>query len=219
MIIKEKFMKKVLLLGDSIRMGYDKYVKAALKDVAEVVYPSANCEFAQFLLRHLEMWVKSLELDESLDVVHWNAGLWDTLRNYDEDCLTPPEVYGEFINRCCKKLRRFFPNAKIIIATSTPVVEHRFSPDSYRLNKDVIEYNKIAVAECLKYGFEIDDLYSVAEKFPEEYYSDCTHLRTEDGTRIMTGAVSRSILKALEIDEKDVDMRFEFEGNTVVIGH
>ena len=129
------------------------------------------------------------------------------------------DLYGEFINRCCKKLRRFFPNAKIIFATSTPVVEHRFSPDSYRLNKDVIEYNKIAVAECLKYGFEIDDLYSVAEKFPEEYYSDCTHLRTEDGTRIMTGAVSGSILKALGIDEKDVDMRFEFEGNTVVIGH
>ena len=31
-------MKKIVLLGDSIRMGYDKYVKEALADVAEVYY-------------------------------------------------------------------------------------------------------------------------------------------------------------------------------------
>ena len=212
-------MKKVLLIGDSIRMGYDKYVKAVLKDVAEVVYPSENCMFAQYVLRNIEPWKRQLELDETLDVIHWNAGLWDTLRNHDEDLLTPPEVYREFINRICKKIRRFFPDTKVIFATSTPILEHKFSPDSYRLNKDVREFNKIAVEERLKYGLEIDDLYSVVEKFPEEYYSDCTHLRTENGTRIMTGAVSRSILKALEIDEKDVDMSFEFAGNTVVIGH
>lgn len=31
-------MKKVLLLGDSIRMGYDEYVKELLKDTCEVYY-------------------------------------------------------------------------------------------------------------------------------------------------------------------------------------
>ena len=30
-------MKKVVLLGDSIRMGYDKYVKEALDGVCEVL--------------------------------------------------------------------------------------------------------------------------------------------------------------------------------------
>ncbi|MBO5010011.1 MAG: hypothetical protein J6D20_04860 [Clostridia bacterium] len=34
-------MKKVILIGDSIRMGYDKYVKEALDGVAEVWYSSA----------------------------------------------------------------------------------------------------------------------------------------------------------------------------------
>ena len=32
-------MKKIVLIGDSIRMGYDKYVKMALEGVAEVYYP------------------------------------------------------------------------------------------------------------------------------------------------------------------------------------
>ena len=33
-------MKKVLLLGDSIRMGYDEYVKELLQDTCEVYYRS-----------------------------------------------------------------------------------------------------------------------------------------------------------------------------------
>ena len=44
-------VKKIILIGDSIRIGYDKYVKDALKDKAEVFYPSENCRFAQYVLR------------------------------------------------------------------------------------------------------------------------------------------------------------------------
>lgn len=39
-------MKKILILGDSIRQGYDKYVKMSFQDVAEVYYPGDNCRFA-----------------------------------------------------------------------------------------------------------------------------------------------------------------------------
>ena len=44
-------MKKVVLLGDSIRMNYCKYVKSKLEGIAEVYYPDDNCRFAQNLLR------------------------------------------------------------------------------------------------------------------------------------------------------------------------
>ena len=44
-------MKKIVLIGDSIRMGYDKYVKEALDGVADVYYPGENCRFAQYTLR------------------------------------------------------------------------------------------------------------------------------------------------------------------------
>ena len=36
-------MKKIVLIGDSIRMGYCEYVKNSLRDVAEVYYPPENC--------------------------------------------------------------------------------------------------------------------------------------------------------------------------------
>ena len=38
--------KNVLLIGDSIRMGYCGYTKELLKDVANVYYPEDNCRFA-----------------------------------------------------------------------------------------------------------------------------------------------------------------------------
>lgn len=44
-------MKKIVLLGDSIRMGYDKYVRKSLEGSAEVFYPAENCRFTFYLLR------------------------------------------------------------------------------------------------------------------------------------------------------------------------
>lgn len=54
-------MKKIVLIGDSIRMGYDKYVKEALAGTAEVYYPSENCRYAQNVLRFAHDWKKQGE--------------------------------------------------------------------------------------------------------------------------------------------------------------
>ena len=105
-------MKKVLLIGDSIRQGYDKYVKQALSDSCEVYFPKDNCRFAQFVLRHLSDWKRVLDLGDDVDAVHWNAGLWDTLVQYEDGCLTPPEVYEAFIDRICRRIRVLFPTPR-----------------------------------------------------------------------------------------------------------
>ena len=52
-------MKKIVLIGDSIRMGYDKYVKEALEGVCEVFYPEENCKFAEYVLRFVHEWKKN----------------------------------------------------------------------------------------------------------------------------------------------------------------
>ncbi len=195
-------MKKVLLIGDSIRQGYDKYVKQVLADSCEVYYPKENCRFAQFVLRHLSDWKKELNLGDDVDAVHWNTGLWDTLVQYGDGCLTPPEVYEAFIDRICRRIRVLFPNAKVIFATSTPVVESRFpNPTvSHRKNRDIEKYNEIAVNIAKKYGFFVNDLYAAVKDVPEDYYSDMTHLYTPEGTRILTSAVLRSLCSALALD-------------------
>lgn len=196
--------KKVLLIGDSIRMGYDKYVKRHLVDTCDIYYPSENCRFAQYILRNLKDWKKELNVSDDLDLLHWNVGLWDTLELFEDGCLTPPDFYEYFLEKICRQIKILFPKAKVIFATSTPVLEHRFlTPKiSVRKNDKIKEYNDIAAKVCKKYGFEINDLYSVVENVPEKYYSDMTHLYTPEGTQLLTDAVIKKICEVLEIPYK-----------------
>ena len=69
-------MKKVVLLGDSIRwMGYGKKVPEMLGDDYEVFQPNDNCRFVKYTLRGLFEWKEDLK---GADIIHWNNGLWDT---------------------------------------------------------------------------------------------------------------------------------------------
>ena len=210
--------KKVLLIGDSIRMGYDKYVKNYLSDSCEVYYPKDNCRFAQYTLRHLSDWKSGFNGDD-LDLIHWNVGLWDTLELYDDGCLTPPEFYAFFIEKICKRIKVLFPKAKVIFATSTPVIESRFTEPHFsrRLNSNVKKYNNIAVEICQKHGFAVNDLYSLVENVPEVYFSDMTHLYTPEGTQLLTDAVIKAICDTLDIEYREFTLS-DYENVNEVIG-
>ena len=91
-------MKKIVLLGDSIRMGYDKYVKEALADVAEVYYPEENCRFAEYTLRYAHEWAGSIPRDD-VDVVHWNNGLWDAI-DYGDGWFSDRDEYVKNMLHC-----------------------------------------------------------------------------------------------------------------------
>jgi hypothetical protein len=75
---------------------------------------------------------------EDIDVVHWNAGLWDCLRLFGEEPHTPIEVYSYYIDRLCVRIKKICPNAKVIFATSTSVrtrVSSNATPLSVSVNK------------------------------------------------------------------------------------
>ncbi len=67
-------MKRVLLLGDSIRMGYDSMVKELLSDKYEVFFPEDNGRFSSYTLWQMNQCFKN---EGSFDLVHWNNGYWD----------------------------------------------------------------------------------------------------------------------------------------------
>ena len=113
-------MKKILLLGDSIRQGYDKYVKMAFEGVAEVYYPSENCRFTSYMLRYLSAWKDELQCGNDIDLVHWNAGLWDDLVLPDGLHHIPLDTYQENVERICKMLQSLFPKAKSFLQRQPP---------------------------------------------------------------------------------------------------
>jgi lysophospholipase L1-like esterase len=189
-------MKKILLIGDSIRQGYDKQVRNTLAGQAEVYFPSDNCRFAEYVLRHFTDWVSASKFGVP-DLIHWNAGLWDTLQLDDHEPLTPADVYEYFIQRIFKRMKNLYPNTIIIFATSTPVLEERYSANFRRFNADIRRYNEIAVRVAGEFGCDIDDLYAACNEIPESYYSDMTHLYTPEGTKLLTNKVLSSIIPPL----------------------
>lgn len=205
-------MKKIILIGDSIRKGYDKYVKLAFENTAQVYYTDDNCRFTTYVIRHLIDWKNSFECGDDVDLVHFNAGLWDDIVMLDGKHLVSLDVYKENIDRICTLIKILFPKAKMIFATSTPVQEHLFG-EIKRFNADTEMYNAAACEIVKNHGGIINDLYTLTVNAPVEYHSDLTHYYTKEGTRIITNQVIEHIEKALDIKATPLDYDVLFDKN------
>ena len=194
-------MKNVLLIGDSIRMGYEEAVKKSLENDARVYFPEENCRFASYVLRYMHEY-KNLLGDKQVDVLHWNAGLWDCLRLFEEEPHTPVDVYAYYIERICIRIKKIFPDAKVIFATSTSVQSELMATDFKRYNEEIEIYNKAATEVVKKYGFEINDLYTTSVGLPSDAHSDPVHYYTSFGTRVFAEQVLSYLLPALDIEEE-----------------
>ena len=214
-------MKKIILLGDSIRMGYDKYVKMALDGVAEVYSPVENCRFTQYMLRFIHKWVGDSGFGEDTDLVHFNVGLWDVIQIMYDEPITPIDVYEQYLHRICKRIRECCPKAKIVFATSTPIhqanyesVKHEF----WRSNETIKAYNAVAVKVMKEHGIEVNDLYALMEGAPDHYFSDRTHYYTKDATEIMTGRVLQVIEEQIGVTGKQLDYTKLFGASSDDVG-
>ena len=142
-------MKSVFLIGDSIRLGYERYVDAMLEGVAKVYSPkNVNAGMAQFVQRWVHVWKQNENVPDDVDVVHWNAGLWDVLRIWGDDTFTSPEFYAETLEKIVKRMKMIFPKATLVFALSTAVIEERYLGDEYkRYNLDIEKLPKILYNE------------------------------------------------------------------------
>ncbi len=213
-------MKKILLIGDSIRRGYDTVVKEAFKDVAEVYFPEENCRFAQYILRHLGDWKAHFGLGDDVDLVHWNCGLWDTLELFEDGTLTPLPFYENFIERICRQMKILFPKAKFIFATSTPVLEEGYlNPQvNTRHNSETQKFNKAAIEIVKRHGHIVNDLYKLMDGVPKSYYSDMTHFYTPEGTKRISSKVITTIAECLDIPKEAINYELEFNNEVDVFG-
>ena len=193
-------MKHIFLLGDSIRFGstdgnspgYGVYVKEMLQGKAEVYAPNENCRFVQYTQRYLHEWAKDIDC-EKIDVVHWNNGLWDLLHIQGDEAFTELSVYLNLLRRVHKRIRDIFPNAKVIFALTTAVIESMAKPDFIRYNAEIEQYNAAAAALMAELGVEVNDLYTVTRAMGEDMHADWVHYN-EEGSKILAQKVIEKIM-------------------------
>ena len=172
----------VLLIGDSIVVGYSSRVQERLDGTASVARLATSKYLGDAaLLRELDYVFG----DYKYEVVHFNNGLhgWSyTEEDYANDF---PVFFGH--------LKRLAGNAKLIWASTTPARcrDNREQLDAER-NPRVLARNRIAQQFLSEQDVAVNDLYGLMVEHPE-LCTDGVHYNG-DGYAMMADAVCRHIL-------------------------
>jgi len=164
-------MKKIMLIGDSIRLSYQQKVEMKLAGKAEIWGPEENCRFAKYTLWNCGQW---FDMAGAPDIVHWNNGIWDMYKiTSDGQPFTSLDEYIKTLERILEEWKS--RNLPVIWAATTAVKPNQF------ISNDIIdEYNTAAAELMLKEGILITDLNSVIKKDISSYISeDSIHLSDE----------------------------------------
>jgi acyl-CoA thioesterase-1 len=163
-----KDVPNVLILGDSISIGYTPFVQQQLEGIASVYRPvfengnNENCQGTTHGLKHIDRWIGT----KKWDVIHFNFGLHD-LKHVDaitgKNSANKEDPYQANLKQYKKNLtvivdKLKMTNALLIFATTTPY------PDDLKVairDPGLSEkYNKIALRVMKKNKIMINDLYS-----------------------------------------------------------
>ena len=179
--------KKVLLLGDSRRMGYEPFVREAMAGVAEVYGPRENGRWAGYTLNSLRFWLNDFPAP---DVVHWSCGLWDLGDDYGLGRpFSLPEEYESAVSRTVTVLRKLFPGVRIIFGTTMPVGDSDTA--------GIEQYNAIMAGVAAREGIPVDDLFTLMKGRMAQYdVGDGLHLNDE-GNRIVAAQVAEAVARRL----------------------
>lgn len=180
-------MKKVTLLGDSIRLiGYGTRVPELLGDEYEVFQPDDNCRFTKYTLRMLFDYKEQIK---GSDVIHWNNGLWDIVSGMFDDGIpfTSEEEYVENMLRVARELKKL--GKRVIFATTTPVHnEHQYND-----NAVIKRYNELIVPKLQEMGIEINDLHSAVNQDIYRYICDDQIHLSKEGIELCSKMVVDAI--------------------------
>ena len=199
---QEASTANVLIIGDSISIGYTPFTKELLKEKATVVHNAGNAGPTTNGLANIEKWLG----ETKWDVIHFNWGLHDLCyRNPDSKesgnrdkvngtISTTLEQYEANLEELVCRLEE--TGAALIWANTTVVPEDEVG----RFVCDEIKYNKVAEKIMKKHNIQINDLYTVSSCFPEELLAGAGNVHyKKDGYKILACQVATHINYHLEM--------------------
>jgi acyl-CoA thioesterase-1 len=182
-------LPRVLLIGDSISMGYTLGVRARLAGIANVHRILENGGPTIRGIEKIDRWLG----DQQWDVVHFNFGLHDLKRDDGVTRQVSPEEYEKNLRIITRKIKA--RAKRVIWASTTPVPEGKTSPP--RTPADVPRYNEIAARVVKDEGVEINDLYSLALPNLKEWQRPVNVHFFEKGSEALADRVAEVIRRNL----------------------
>jgi acyl-CoA thioesterase-1 len=181
-------LPRVLLIGDSISVGYTVPTRELLAGKANVHRAPTNCGPTTRGLEGLDQWLG----DGGWDVIHFNWGLHD-LRQSDGEHQVPIGAYEKNLRELVDRLEK--TGATLIWCSTTPVPEGSSPP---RSNDDVVAYNAVAKRIMDERGIAVNDLYTFALARLAQIQRPANVHFTPEGSAVLARQVARAILDAIE---------------------
>jgi hypothetical protein len=169
---RDPTLPDVLIIGDSISIGYMQPVVSGLRGKANVARPNTNCGNTSKGLAQLEDWLG----DVSWSVIHFNFGLHDLCyRNPESEEQghrdkvngvrdVEPEDYRRNLGTLLDRLQQ--TGATLIFATTTVVPEG----EAGRFVGDELKYNQIAREVLVDHDVTLNDLHALSASFAPEFF-------------------------------------------------
>jgi len=185
-ITDDPALPRVLLIGDSISIGYTLPVRAALAGKANVHRPAANCGPTIRGQEDLDKWLGK----GKWDVIHFNWGLHD-LRIDNGAPQVPIDQYEKNLTELVGRLKK--TGARLIWCSTTPV------PDGTgnRNKGDELKYNAVAQKIMDANGIPSDDLYGFALPQLAKIQLPANVHFTPEGYKALADQVTAAIVKTL----------------------
>ena len=207
-------LPNVLILGDSISIGYTLIVREQLKGKANVYRPLAkdekrpqNCGGTIKGLGGIDRW---LTMADKWDVIHFNWGLHDlkhvlpksggNSNSYDDPRQSEPEAYQANLETIVEKLKA--TGAKLIFATTTPYPE---GCEPARLAADADRYNEIATKIMKANDIPINDLNALVKDDLGRLQLKVNVHFNKAGNKVLSEQVASVIESALEDDSAEAE--------------
>ena len=193
-VVEDPNLPRVLLIGDSISIGYTDATRALLQGKANVLRIPTNGGPTSRGLEFLSQWLGN----GKWDVIHFNWGLHDLKRLKDgkmdisAEWQVSAEQYEKNLDTLVQQLKA--TGARLIWASTTPVPEGA----NGRITGDEVKANAIAEGIMKKYGVPIDDLYArVLPVLSQKQNPRDVHF-TKEGSAFLAEAVAANITQALD---------------------
>lgn len=182
-------LPRVLLIGDSISIGYTLPVRKLLEGKANVHRIPTNGGPTKNGVANIAKWLGT----SKWDVIHFNWGIHDLKYMPDGKRQVEPADYEANLRSLVATLKA--TGAKLIWATTTPIPEGELSPP--RKFGQVKEYNDIAARVMTENGVTIDDLNArITPQLTTMQNPHDVHY-TPTGSEFLAQQVAEEISKAL----------------------
>jgi lysophospholipase L1-like esterase len=197
-------LPEVLIIGDSISIGYTPLVQQLMEGKVMVTRPykengdAENCQGTTNGIANIDRWLG----DTKWDVIHFNFGLHDIKHikadsgKNSNDPNDPHQAdlkqYKKNLSEIVEKLKA--TGAKLIFATTTPYPK---GTKPYRAFGDDIKYNKVAKKIMKKNGIPVNDLHAFVFPRMEQLQKPVNVHFTEVGSKALAEQVVQSISENL----------------------